>query len=95
MVKCSLVIRCYNEEQHIGRLLSGITQQTLTDREIIIVDSGSTDATVSIASRYPVKIVSIRPEDFSFGRALNLGCRADSGDIIVIASAHVYPNLAN
>lgn len=66
-------------------------QQTLTDREIIIVDSGSTDATVSIASRYPVKIVSIRPEDFSFGRALNLGCRAASGDIIVIASAHVYP----
>lgn len=91
MVKCSLVIRCYNEEQHIGRLLSGIMQQTLTDREIIIVDSGSTDATVSIASRYPVKIVSIRPEDFSFGRALNLGCRAASGDIIVIASAHVYP----
>lgn len=91
MVKCSLVIRCYNEEQHIGRLLSGIMQQTLTDREIIIVDSGSTDATVSIASRYPVKIVSIRPEDFSFGRALNLGCRAATGDIIVIASAHVYP----
>ncbi|MFO7145096.1 family 2 glycosyl transferase, partial [Arthrospira sp. PCC 8006] len=91
MVKCSLVIRCYNEEQHIDRLLSGIMQQTLIDREIIIVDSGSTDATVSIASRYPVKIVSIRPEDFSFGRALNLGCRAASGDIIVIASAHVYP----
>ena len=62
MAKCSLVIRCYNEEQHIGPLLSGIIQQTLTDREIIIVDSGSTDATVSIASRYPVKILSITPE---------------------------------
>jgi glycosyltransferase involved in cell wall biosynthesis len=91
MAKCSLVIRCYNEEQHIGPLLSGIIQQTLTDREIIIVDSGSTDATVSIASRYPVKILSITPEEFSFGCALNIGCGAATGDIIVIPSAYVYP----
>jgi len=91
MVKCSLVIRCYNEEQHIGRLLSGILQQTVQDYEIIVVDSGSTDATVAIASRYPIKLLSILPQEFSFGRALNIGCRAASGDIIVIASAHVYP----
>lgn len=91
MTTCSLVIRCYNEEQHIGRLLSGILQQTVKDVEIIVVDSGSTDATVSIASRYPVKIVSISPQEFSFGRALNIGCSAASGEVIVVASAHVYP----
>tara|TARA_Y100000588_G_scaffold395323_2_gene523402 strand:- start:7238 stop:8212 length:975 start_codon:yes stop_codon:yes gene_type:complete len=87
----SLVIRCYNEEEHIGRLLSGIMQQSLVDVEIVIVDSGSTDGTLAIVSDYPVKLVSIAPEDFSFGRSLNLGCRAASGDIIAIASAHVYP----
>jgi rhamnosyltransferase len=87
----SLVIRCYNEEKHIGRLLSGIMQQTIRDREIIIVDSGSTDATLSIASRYPVKILSIQPQSFSFGRSLNAGCHAATGEFIVIASAHVYP----
>ena len=87
----SVVIRCYNEEQHIGRLLSGILQQTVKDVEIIVVDSGSIDATVSIASRYPAKILHIRPEDFSFGRSLNAGCQAASGEFIVIASAHVYP----
>ncbi|PSB17228.1 family 2 glycosyl transferase [filamentous cyanobacterium CCP1] len=89
--KCSIVIRCYNEEQHIGRLLSGLMQQTVKDIEIIVVDSGSTDATVSIAAQYPIKLVSIRPEDFSFGRSLNLGCEAATGEVIVIASAHVYP----
>lgn len=87
----SIVIRCYNEEQHIGRLLSGVTQQTVRDVEIIVVDSGSTDATLSIASRYPVKILTIRPEEFSFGRSLNIGCQAAGGEFIVIASAHVYP----
>ena len=28
---CSVVIRCYNEEQHIGRLLSGVMQQMVRD----------------------------------------------------------------
>jgi rhamnosyltransferase len=88
---CSIVIRCYNEEQHIGRLLSGIMQQTIKGVEIILVDSGSTDATLSIASRYPTKIVYIDPEEFSFGRALNIGYEAAMGEYIVNASAHVYP----
>lgn len=87
----SLVIRCYNEAQHIGRLLRGIMQQTVQDVEIIVVDSGSTDATRAIASRYPVRLLSIQPEDFSFGYSLNVGCRAAQGTYIVIASAHVYP----
>ena len=47
----SVVVRCYNEAEHIGRLLTGIQRQTLSDVEIIIVDSGSTDDTVAIASR--------------------------------------------
>jgi rhamnosyltransferase len=91
MPKISIIIRCYNEEKYIGRLLSGIMQQTISNVEIIVVDSGSTDATLAIASRYPVKIVSIKSTEFSFGRSLNLGCEAASGDILVIASAHVYP----
>lgn len=87
----SVVIRAYNEEKHIGKLLSGIMEQTLDDPEIILVDSGSTDATVAIASRFPTKIVHIAPEEFTFGRSLNLGCQAASREFIVIASAHVYP----
>jgi glycosyltransferase involved in cell wall biosynthesis len=59
--------------------------------EIILVDSGSTDATLSIAARYPVKILSIGPEEFSFGRSLNIGCRAARADFIIVASAHTYP----
>jgi rhamnosyltransferase len=87
----SIVIRCYNEEKHIGRLLSGISQQTRKDYEVILVDSGSTDHTLAIAARYPVSVISISPDDFSFGRSLNLGCAVAQGDFIVIVSAHVYP----
>ena len=87
----SIIIRAYNEEKHIGRLLSGIIQQDFKDYEIILVDSGSTDSTINIASQYPVRIVQIKSEDFSFGYALNTGCKAANGEFLVFASAHVYP----
>lgn len=90
-MSCSIVIRAYNEEKHIGRLLEGIRHQTLKDVEIILVDSGSTDNTVSIAESFDVRIVKIAPDEFTFGRSLNFGIRAASHALIVIASAHVYP----
>ena len=87
----SVVIRCCNEQEHIGRLLTGIFEQSIKDIEVIVVDSGSTDRTLSIASNFPVKIRCIKSEEFSFGRALNAGIDAARGEFIVFASAHVYP----
>jgi len=86
-----VVVRCFNEEAHIGRLLTGVTRQTLVPDEIVIVDSGSTDATLAIAAAFPVTIVKIAPEDFSFGRALNVGLSRVSARLAILASAHVYP----
>jgi glycosyltransferase involved in cell wall biosynthesis len=90
-VNCSIVIRAYNEEKHIGRLLEGIRQQTLRDVEIILVDSGSTDGTVSVAESFGARTVRIPPTEFTFGRSLNHGIRAATHELVVIASAHVYP----
>lgn len=90
-MNCSLVIRAYNEEQHIGRLLEGIRQQTLKDVEVILVDSGSTDGTVSVAEAFGARIVRIPSAEFTFGRSLNFGIRAARRDLVAIASAHVFP----
>jgi glycosyltransferase involved in cell wall biosynthesis len=90
--RVSVVVRAYNEEEHIGRLLTGLMRQTLAaETEILLVDSGSTDATVAIAARYPVRVLHIRPEEFTFGRSLNLGVAEARGELVAIASAHVYP----
>lgn len=88
---CSIVIRAFNEEEHLGKLLTGIMQQTIQDREIILVDSGSTDATPEIASNFPVNIVQINPAEFTFGRSLNRGVAVAAGEFVVIISAHCYP----
>ena len=90
-MNCSLVIRAYNEARHLPRLLAGVTQQTLKDVEIILVDSGSTDETVKIAESYGAKIVHLQPQEFTFGRSLNLGLQAATRELVAIASAHVYP----
>ena len=87
----SAVIRAYNEAKHIGRLLEGLEQQTLKPDEVILVDSGSTDETVAIARAAGCTVIHIPKSEFSFGRALNMGCGAASGEILLFASAHVYP----
>jgi rhamnosyltransferase len=91
MQSCSLVIRAFNEEQHIGRLLEGVRRQTLRDVEILLVDSGSTDATPIIAASHGAHVLPIAPQEFTFGRSLNLGMAHATRDLVVIASAHVYP----
>ena len=88
---CSIVIRAYNEAEHIGRLLEGLSHQTVGPVEVVLVDSGSTDRTVEIAEAGGARILRIPSAEFSFGRSLNLGIGATSHELVVIASAHVRP----
>jgi rhamnosyltransferase len=88
---CSIIIRAYNEDKHIARLLEGIKQQTVKDVDVILVDSGSTDSTVAIAESHGAQVVRIPSAEFTFGRSLNYGIKAAKREFIVIASAHVYP----
>jgi len=88
---CSIVIRAFNEEKHLGRLLEGISLQSEKNVQVILVDSGSTDKTIEIAETHHVEIVRIDPQDFTFGYSLNRGIHAARADVVVIASAHVYP----
>ncbi len=87
----SIVIRCFNEAEHIGKLLSEMKRQTFTDFEVIVVDSGSDDGTLDIVEAEDVTLVHIAKEEFSFGRSLNLGCAVAKGEILVFISAHCYP----
>lgn len=91
MISCAIIIRTFNEEKHIGRLLEGIGQQTLQPQQVILVDSGSTDRTVEIARGFGAQVETILPQEFSFGRALNRGLSVCQGEVAVMVSAHCYP----
>lgn len=55
--KVSFYIPCYNAADHIGRCLDSVLGQTYPIDEILVVDDGSTDCTVEIVTKYPVKII--------------------------------------
>jgi rhamnosyltransferase len=91
-LNASIVIRAKNEARDIGETLDSICQQVSVPQfEIIVVDSGSTDRTVDIARQFPTQIIEIPPESFTYGRALNIGIAAASGDFVVALSAHALP----
>lgn len=88
----SIIIRTYNEEKYLRELLSAIAIQSYKDFEVILVDSGSTDGTLGIASGYNfVKVINIKKEDFTFGYSLNVGAAEASGEIILNISGHCIP----
>ncbi|MFH0856635.1 MAG: glycosyltransferase family A protein, partial [bacterium] len=87
----SIIIRTKNEAKHLGDLLEMLKKQTYTDLEIILVDSGSTDGTLEIAKKYGVRIIKIRPEDFTFPYASNIGAENAQGKYLVYISGHCLP----
>jgi len=81
----SVVVPALNEARYIGRCLKSLVNQTSSDREIIVVDGGSTDGTAEIAERYADIVISkpIRP----IGAARNEGARAAKSDIVAFMDA--------
>jgi rhamnosyltransferase len=92
-MRISIVIRTLNEAKYLDQLLSSIRQQQTPGMEVesVLIDSGSTDGTLPIAERHGCVITHISREEFSFGRSLNRGCEAASGDILVFISGHCVP----
>ncbi|WP_374412094.1 glycosyltransferase family 2 protein [Novosphingobium colocasiae] len=96
-IDISIVIRTYNEARWLPELLAAIDRQTMhgMTREIVLVDSGSTDGTVQIAQEHGCRIVRIEQHRFSFGRSLNTGCHAARGRWLVFISGHCIPTDAD
>lgn len=92
MDKVSIIIRCKNEDKFIGQTLEKIFKQRVdAPYEVIVIDSGSIDKTIDIAKSYNVRLFQIKPEDFTFGYALNFGVDRAEGNIICNLSAHCSP----
>ncbi|HVY23383.1 MAG TPA: glycosyltransferase family 2 protein [Steroidobacteraceae bacterium] len=88
----SIVIRTLNEARYLGQLLEAVSAQVVdADVEVVIIDSGSVDATLKIAGQYGCRITHIHKHEFTFGRSLNRGCEFARGDILVFLSGHCIP----
>ena len=82
----SIVIKALNEEKGIAATLeSALRAIESVGGEVILADSYSTDRTVKIASRYPVRIVQLRhPEERCCGVGPQLGYQYAQGEFIYL-----------
>ena len=78
----SVVIPTYNRAGIIGETIENIFQQTYPNIEIIVVDDGSTDSTVSVLKSYGSRIRWAVQENAGPGAARNHGIRMAQGEII-------------
>ncbi|HZW55977.1 MAG TPA: glycosyltransferase [Nitrososphaerales archaeon] len=84
----SILVPAYNEEKVLSRTLETLTNLKYGNKEIIVVDDGSTDKTNVIASWYKqfgVKVV--RKPNGGKARALNYGLLFARGEIVVTVDA--------
>ncbi len=80
-MKVSVVIPVYNGERYIEECLAGMERQTHTELEIIVVNDGSTDSTLALASGWPVRLISFG-DNRGPSAARNAGIDAATGDYI-------------
>lgn len=87
-----MVIRAKNEARFIGETLRAIFDPAaLGPRQVIVVDSGSSDGTQAIVASFPATLIQIAPEEFTYGYALNLGVAQVDSEIVATLSAHSLP----
>ncbi len=87
----SVVLRAKNERAWIGRCLTAIRRQRLADIDVVLVDNDSTDGTVEVAKAFGATLTNITREEFSYGRALNIGIEAARHEVVALLSSHCVP----
>ncbi len=95
-MKISIIIPCFNEEQHIKRLLNWVREKCNYEYEIFVIDGGSTDNTIPLVRENMetdsgIKLI-FNPQKY-VSSALNLGIASAQGEYLVRLDAHaIYPD---
>lgn len=89
----SIIIPMYNSEKTLGRCIKSVIEQTYKNIEIILIDDGSIDNSISLAKKYAqidlrIKVYSKKNGGPSSAR--NYGINRASGDFITFVDADDY-----
>jgi glycosyltransferase involved in cell wall biosynthesis len=89
-LRLSVVIPCFNEITTLERVLEAVRRSPVPNKEIIVVDDGSTDGTrelIQTRLRDRIDQVILQPHNRGKGAALRAGFAAATGDIVVVQDA--------
>jgi glycosyltransferase involved in cell wall biosynthesis len=80
-VRVSIIIPCYNMKQYVAEAIESAMLQTYRDREVIVVNDGSTDGSLGEIEKFPVKFIN-KPNG-GLSAARNDGINFANGDLIL------------
>jgi len=88
----SVLIRVLNEERALRQLFECLRVQKI-DRplEVVVIDNESDDESAEVAIAMGARVFMLPRSLFTYGRALNVGVKLCRGDLIVLLSAHSWP----
>lgn len=86
LLKVSVVIPCYNCRAFIDRCVQSVLNQSYPIHEVVVVDDGSTDGSMDVLKRLPVKVVRHR-RNLGLAQARNTGVIHSSGDVVAFTDA--------
>ena len=91
-MKVSVIVPVYNKSNYLKRCIESILGQTHKDIELILIDDGSTDESLSICNRYKKdkRVVVISQKNRGVSAARNVGIKKVSGDFIMFVDADDY-----
>jgi glycosyltransferase involved in cell wall biosynthesis len=84
-MRVSVILPAKNEAEGLRRTLPAL-KAALPDAEVIVVDDGSTDATVAVAEEHGVRVLS-SPYSMGNGAAVKRGARGATGEVLVFMDA--------
>jgi glycosyltransferase involved in cell wall biosynthesis len=87
----SVVIPARDAAATIGDTLAGLTAQDPAPDEVIVVDDGSSDATVALAEATPIVTTVVRGTGDGPGAARNAGAAAAAGEALAFLDADCAP----
>jgi glycosyltransferase involved in cell wall biosynthesis len=82
----SVVVPCFNQARFLGDALDSVARQAYADREVVVVDDGSTDDPGRVAAGFPGVRV-LRQNNRGTAMARNRGFRASRGMYVVFLDA--------
>lgn len=89
-IKYSVVIPVFNAENTIGKILDALlSQEGSESMEVITVDDGSSDGSVSVLQRYPVRV--FRKANGGPASARNVGIHHANSDIVLFIDSDCVP----
>jgi len=84
----SVILLTKNSASTIQKSIESVFKQTRQPNEVMVVDGNSSDGTLDLVKKYPVKLVS--ELGLGFGHARNLGVKNASGDIVFFIDSDCY-----